>query len=80
MVAISDTENIDRRSWDALQTCFSDSIEANFTFVGIREVFRGPATAWIDGMKADNLGMGNTYFFKLAHASGTKLLSAEGGR
>ena len=53
-------ESIDRRRWDALQTCFAETIETDFTAAGIKEVFRGPGKAWIDGMKAGNLGMDST--------------------
>ena len=53
-------ESIDRRRWDALQTCFAANIEADFTRAGIKEVFRGASRDWIDGMKAGNLGMDST--------------------
>lgn len=53
-------ESIDRRRWDALQTCFAATIEADFTRAGIKEVFRGTSRDWIDGMKAGNLGMDST--------------------
>ena len=53
-------ESIDRRRWEALQTCFADAIEADFTRAGIKEIFRGASQDWIAGMKATNLGMDST--------------------
>lgn len=38
---------VDRRDWALLRRCFADEIEADFRSFGVREVFRGPADAWV---------------------------------
>lgn len=53
-------EGIDQRSWDSVQSCFAETIEADFTAAGYKEVFRGPCTKWVNGIKEINLGMDAT--------------------
>jgi hypothetical protein len=61
---------IDLRDWARLGTVFVDGeIEADFTSMGVRQVFRGPAARWIDAVRQTITGFDATQHFFANHSA-----------
>src|ERR1700687_4833356 len=56
--------SIDLRDWTRLRSVFIDGeIEADFTSMGVKQVFRGPAEAWVDLVRQTISGFGPHHHF-----------------
>jgi hypothetical protein len=51
---------IDTKNWTLLETVFTDHITADFRSFGNREVFHGPAAAWVATIRSTIQGMDAT--------------------
>ena len=61
---------IDLRDWPRLRTVFADgAIEADFTSLGVKEVFRGPADRWIETVRQTIDGFDATQHFFANHSA-----------
>jgi hypothetical protein len=59
---------IDLRDWAGLRTVFVDGeIEADFTSMGVKQVFRGPAERWIELVRQTITGFDATQHFFANH-------------
>src|SRR3972149_4548515 len=62
--------SIDLRDWTRLRSVFVDGeIEADFTTMGVRQVFRGPAEAWVDLVRQTITGFDATQHFFANHSA-----------
>ena len=62
--------SIDLRDWPRLRTVFVDGeIEADFTSMGVKQVFRGPAEAWVDLVRRTITGFDATQHFFANHSA-----------
>ena len=62
--------SIDLRDWARLRTVFADGeIEADFTSMGVRQVFRGPAEAWVERVRQTITGFDATQHFFANHSA-----------
>jgi hypothetical protein len=53
---------LDRRDWARLGTVFADGeIETDFTSMGVKQVFRGPAERWVDAVRQTITGFDATH-------------------
>ena len=52
--------SIDLRDWARLRTVFTDQIEADFTSMGTKAVFRGPAEDWVAAIRSTITGFDAT--------------------
>jgi len=60
--------SIDGRDWAHLRAVFVDGeIEADFTSLGVKQVFRGPAEAWVDVVRGTISGFEATQHFFANH-------------
>lgn len=60
---------IDLRDWRRLATVFVDGpIEADFTSMGVKQVFRGPARDWIEAVRQTIVGFDATQHFFANHS------------
>ncbi len=61
---------IDLRDWARLRTVFADGeIEADFTSMGVKQVFRGPAEEWVERVRQSIVGFDATQHFFANHAA-----------
>ncbi len=61
--------SIDLRDWARLRSVFADGeIEADFTSMGVNEVFRGPADRWVDTVRQSISGFDATQHFFANHS------------
>ena len=61
--------SIDLRDWARLATVFVDGpIEADFTTMGVKQVFRGPAGDWIEAVRQTITGFDATQHFFANHS------------
>src|SRR5262245_61956972 len=59
---------IDLRDWACLNTVFAEGeIEADFTSMGVKQVFRGPAERWIGTVRQTITGFDGTQHFFANH-------------
>ena len=62
--------SIDRRDWERLRTVFADGeIEADFTSMGVKQPFRGPAGAWVELVRQTITGFDATQHFFANHSA-----------
>ena len=62
--------SIDLRDWARLRTVFADrEIEADFTSMGVKQVFRGPAERWVDAVRQTITGFDATQHFFANHSA-----------
>ena len=62
--------SIDLRDWARLRTVFADGeIEADFTSMGVKQVFRGPAERWVDAVRQTITGFDATQHFFANHSA-----------
>jgi hypothetical protein len=62
--------SIDLRDWARLRTVFADGeIEADFTSMGVKQVFRGPAERWVDTVRQTITGFDATQHFFANHSA-----------
>jgi hypothetical protein len=62
--------SIDLRDWTRLRSVFVDGeIEADFTSMGVKQVFRGPAEAWVDLVRQTITGFDATQHFFANHSA-----------
>ena len=62
--------SIDRRDWARLRTVFVDGeIEADFTSMGVKQVFRGPAEEWVERVRQTIVGFDATQHFFANHSA-----------
>ena len=62
--------SIDSRDWTRLRTVFVDGdIEADFTSMGVKEVFRGPAERWVEAVRQTLIGFDATQHFFANHSA-----------
>ena len=62
--------SIDLRDWSRLRSVFVDGeIEADFTSMGVKQVFRGPAEAWVDLVRQTITGFDATQHFFANHSA-----------
>lgn len=62
--------SIDLRDWARLGTVFADGpIEADFTTMGVKQVFRGPAGDWIEAVRQTITGFDATQHFFANHSA-----------
>lgn len=62
--------SIDLRDWTRLRTVFVDGrIEADFTSMGVKEVFRGPAERWVETVRQSLIGFDATQHFFANHSA-----------
>jgi hypothetical protein len=62
--------SIDSRDWTRLRTVFVDGdIEADFTSMGVKEVFRGPAERWVEAVRQTLAGFDATQHFFANHSA-----------
>lgn len=59
---------IDRRQWAEVRAVFADEIEADFTAIGSRSVFRGQADQWVETIRATIIGFDATQHFFANHS------------
>src|SRR5688572_31045075 len=60
--------SIDLRDWARLRTVFADGeIEADFTSMGVKQPFRGPADAWVELVRQTIVGFDATQHFFANH-------------
>ncbi len=61
--------SIDLRDWPRLRTVFADDdIEADFTSMGVKQVYRGPAESWIETVRQTIAGFDATQHFFANHS------------
>jgi hypothetical protein len=61
---------IDRRDWGRLRTVFADGeIEADFTSMGVKQIFRGPAERWVEAVRQTITGFDATQHFFANHSA-----------
>jgi len=61
---------IDLRDWTRLRGVFVDGeIEADFTSIGVKQVFRGPAEAWVELVRQTITGFDATQHFFANHSA-----------
>ncbi len=61
--------SIDLRDWARLRTVFADGeIEADFTSMGVKQVFRGSAESWVDAVRRTLAGFDATQHFLANHS------------
>jgi hypothetical protein len=61
--------SIDLRDWARLRTVFADGeIEADFTSMGVKQVFRGSAESWVDAVRRTITGFDATQHFFANHS------------
>jgi hypothetical protein len=61
---------IDLRDWGWLRTVFTDGeIEADFTSMGVKAVFRGPTERWVDAVRQTITGFDATQHFLANHSA-----------
>ena len=61
---------IDRRDWGRLRTVFADGeVEADFTSMGVKQVFRGPAERWVETIRQTITGFDATQHFFANHSA-----------
>ena len=60
--------SIDLRDWPRLRTVFADHVEADFTSMGTKTVFRGPAEDWVAAIRATITGFDATQHFFANHS------------
>jgi hypothetical protein len=51
---------IDTKNWTLLETVFTDPLTADFRSFGSKEIFKGPAAAWIGNIRSTIQGMDAT--------------------
>src|SRR5574341_188817 len=62
--------SIDLRDWTRLRSVFADGeIEADFTSMGVKQIFRGPAEAWVDLVRQTITGFDATQHFFANHSA-----------
>jgi hypothetical protein len=62
--------SIDGRDWARLRTVFVDGeIEADFTSMGVKQPFRGPADAWVARVRQTITGFDATQHFFANHSA-----------
>jgi len=62
--------SLDARDWARLRTVFADGeIEADFTSMGGRQPFRGPAEAWVERVRRSITGFDATQHFFANHSA-----------
>ena len=62
--------SIDLRDWARLRSVFADGeIEADFTSMGVKQVFRGPAERWVDAVRQTITGFDATQHFFANHSA-----------
>ena len=62
--------SIDLRDWARLRTVFVDGeIEADFTSMGVKQVFRGPAEEWVERVRQTIVGFDATQHFFANHSA-----------
>jgi len=62
--------SIDLRDWARLRTVFADGdIEADFTSMGVKQVFRGPADEWVERVRQTIVGFDATQHFFANHST-----------
>jgi hypothetical protein len=62
--------SIDRRDWAGLRTVFVDGeVEADFTSMGVKQVFRGPADRWVEAVRRTISGFDATQHFFANHSA-----------
>ena len=62
--------SIDLRDWPRLRTVFVDGeIEADFTSMGVKQVFRGPAEVWVELVRQTIAGFDATQHFFANHSA-----------
>ncbi len=60
---------IDLRDWARLRTVFADGeIKADFTSMGVKQVFRGSAESWVDAVRSTIAGFDATQHFFANHS------------
>lgn len=61
--------SIDGRDWARLRTVFADGdVEADFTSMGVRQVFRGPADDWVARVRQTITGFDATQHLLANHS------------
>lgn len=60
--------SIDLRDWARLRTVFADRVEADFTSMGTKAVFRGPAEDWVAAIRSTITGFDATQHFLANHS------------
>lgn len=61
--------SIDLRDWARLRTVFADGeIEADFTSMGVKQVFRGSAESWVDAVRRTITGFDSTQHLFANHS------------
>jgi hypothetical protein len=62
--------SIDSRDWTRLRTVLVDGdIEADFTSMGVKQVFRGPAERWVEAVRQTLAGFDATQHFFANHSA-----------
>jgi hypothetical protein len=62
--------SIDLRDWARLRTVFADGeIEADFTAMGVKRVFSGPAEGWVEAVRQTITGFDATQHFFANHSA-----------
>ncbi len=61
--------SIDLRDWARLRTVFADQVEADFTSMGTKSVFRGPAEEWVATIRSTITGFDATQHFFANHSA-----------
>ena len=62
--------SIDGRDWPRLRTVFAaGEIEADFTSMGVKQVFRGPADEWVERVRRTITGFDATQHFFANHSA-----------
>jgi hypothetical protein len=59
---------IDRRDWAQVRSVFDAEIEADFTSMGTKAVFRGPAEQWVETIRSTITGFDATQHFFANHS------------
>jgi len=60
--------SIDLRDWARLRTVFADRVEADFTSMGTKSVFRGSAEDWVATIRSSITGFDATQHFFANHS------------
>jgi len=61
--------SIDLRDWARLRTVFVDGlVEADFTSMGVKQVFRGPTEEWVERVRQTIVGFDATQHFFANHS------------
>ena len=60
--------SIDLRDWARLRSVFAERVEADFTSMGTRAVFRGPAEDWVAAIRSTISGFDATQHFLANHS------------